>query len=227
VIRLYVACEGATEEEFVTKILKPHLFPLGINTFATQVGTPRKRTFAPLRKGGGGWKYWEKDLRRLLRSRADDVRVTTMFDLYGLPAHFPGLDRFGHDSNTNQRCEALETALAEHLDDRRFVPYLQRHEFEALVLCALPELRKYLDAQDDLVGLDKLLKEIGRLPPEEIDDGPTTAPSKRLNRIPGYKKEIHGPQALESAGLATLRGSCPRFNIWVTRLETLNREPIA
>jgi hypothetical protein len=66
--------------------------------------------------------------------------VTTLFDLYGLPKDFPGLDEHQADKDTNRRCDALQATLGQEFDDPRFIPYLQRHEFEALVLASLPSL---------------------------------------------------------------------------------------
>ncbi len=221
-IRLHVACEGHTEQEVVERLIEPHLRARDVFVFATTVGTPRERTSRPLRKGGGAWKYWKGDLQRLLASREPNLRVTTMFDLYGLPRGFPGRDELGSIADTNRRCSELERALADEIGDQRFIPYLQRHELEALVLCAARELRRVLDAPEDLRGLDELLVEIEGLSPEEVDDGPESAPSKRLrHHVPGYRKALHGPQALGFAGLGAVRARCPRFDAWLTRLESL------
>jgi hypothetical protein len=79
-----------------------------------------------------------------------------------------------------QRCARLEAALAREFDDPRLIPYLQRHEFEALVLASLPLLRGLLDARDDLLGLEALAAELSQQSPEDVNDDRETAPSKRL-----------------------------------------------
>lgn len=113
---------------------------------------------------------------------------------------------WGVDGNTVRRCESLEQALGETIGDRRLLPYLQRHEFEALVLAALASLREALDAEDDLEGVDALASEIAGTAPEDVNDGDDTAPSKRLQRhVPGYRKTLHGPLATSGTGLAALR----------------------
>jgi hypothetical protein len=60
--------------------------------------------------------------------------------------------------------------------------------------------------------------------PELINQGATTAPSKRLAQvIPNYNKSKI-PLAsliLEKIGLAKIREKCPHFNQWITRLENL------
>jgi len=226
-MRLFVIVEGQTEEAFVSQLLAPHLLSYGLYAYATIVGTPKRRGSAPLRKGGGDWPRWQRDIRRVLgEQRKADVRVTTLFDLYGLPSGFPGLAEHQPDRDTIRRCEKLEAALATAFADWRLIPYLQRHEFEALVLAALPSVRSLLDAEDDLAGVDALAQDIAGMAPEDIDDGRDTAPSKRLlAHVPSYRKTIHGPLAVGDVGLAALRARCPRLDGWLARLEALPTEP--
>ncbi|MEZ4471977.1 MAG: DUF4276 family protein [bacterium] len=131
-----------------------------------------------------------------------------------------GLTEHGADRDTSRRCAVLEEALRVQVGDRRFLPYLQRHEFEALVLASLSALRGLLDARDDLSGLTTLEGQLGDAPPEDVNDGPDTAPSKRLlQHLGGYSKTLHGPLALADTGLVRLRERCPRFDTWVRQLE--------
>ena len=58
--------------------------------------------------------------------------------------------------------------------------------------------------------------------PEEINEGRTTAPSKRiLQAFPGYQKTLHGPLAARELGLTSMRAACLHFNQWVSALEAL------
>jgi hypothetical protein len=220
--RLYALVEGQTEAEFMKQVLASHLQSLDIWLYPIIVETSHEAS-GRKRRGGGHWKHWKRDLMRLRAQQAgSDVRITTMFDLYGLPADFPCLAQHSTNADTTARANALEIALAEAVNDPRFIPYIQRHEFETLVLAALNELRKLLDARDDLAGLDQLMALIQGTAPEDVNDGAQTAPSKRLEAlIAGYRKTVHGPPAVASAGLTALRTSCPRFGAWVTRLEAL------
>jgi Domain of unknown function (DUF4276) len=60
------------------------------------------------------------------------------------------------------------------------------------------------------------------LTPEEVNDGPMTAPSKRIGACArGFRKTIHGLDGVKSIGLARLRAACPRFEGWMTQLEQL------
>ena len=55
--------------------------------------------------------------------------------------------------------------------------------------------------------------------PEEIDDSPLTAPSKRIERlVAGYQKPLVGTQAALAIGLGTIRTVCPHFDAWLERL---------
>jgi hypothetical protein len=221
-IRLYVVVEGQTEEAFVKHILAPHLFAHDVLAVPKIVTTRRDRiTGRILGRGGGHWTHWRKDIRRFFLDGSADARFSTLFDLYGLPDDFPRLAEHATCTDTLQRVALLEQAIADDLDDYRLVPYIQRHEFEALVLAGLDQLRSILDAQD-LGGLDALSREVGGTAPEDVDDGAHTAPSKRLFRhIPSYQKTVHGPLVVDGVGLARLRAACPRLDGWIQRLEQL------
>lgn len=170
-------------------------------------------------RGGGRWSHWLRDLKRLLGEHSG--RFTTMFDLYGLPDDFPSLQACSSIVDTVVRASALEKAMADIVDDWRLIPYIQRHEFETLVLSGLQELGDLLEG-DDLTGLGELRAAVGAAPPEDINDGRETAPSKRLERfVPGYRKTVHGPLVLEACGVAKLVKRCPRFGEWVARLEAI------
>lgn len=218
--RLFVLVEGQSEETFVKSVLAPHLAGFGLEVRALVVTTSRE-LHGRKHKGGGGWTQWLRDLKRLTGEQ--DGRFTTMFDLYGLPDDFPHLTECASIADTVKRAAELEAAMAKAADDWRLIPYLQRHEFESLVLALLDPLAELLE-DEELKGLQALRQDIGSAGPEDINDGPDTAPSKRIQRfIPSYRKTVHGPLALESGGLATLRQQCPRFGEWLTRLERLGK----
>ena len=63
--------------------------------------------------------------------------------------------------------------------------------------------------------------------PELIDDGPETAPSKRIIcRLQQYEsdKPTVGVQAAERIGLPEIRRKCPHFAQWRERLEGLGTQ---
>ena len=56
--------------------------------------------------------------------------------------------------------------------------------------------------------------------PEEINDSPVTAPSKRIQElVPRYQKPLLGSRAALEIGLAAIRRECPHFDNWLKELE--------
>jgi hypothetical protein len=167
-------------------------------------------------------------MSRLLLSEdpSPDAVFSTMLDLYALPPSFPGWKAANEQNSWRDRVSVLEEAFKADLGDPRFVPYIQAHEFEALLYCDLGELAKRIDGSAS--GLAKLQREIGGMEPEEIDGGQTTAPSKRIiKHVPIYAraKVRVGAPAAAAIGLPTLREKCPRFDQWIASLEALGDRP--
>ncbi len=222
-IRLHFIVEGQTEETFVNRVLCPHLATLFIWTKARCVMTSRKR----------GVKY-RGGIRRYAQAKSDinawitedqnpDARFTTMFDLYHLPTDFPGYKGAAQISDPYRRVRALEDALSKDISDSRLIPYVQLHEFEALLLSDPQKL----DAQfsDRSTGIQRLVEVVSTFDsPELINDGESTAPSKRITDvIPEYagRKVAAGPIVAEKIGLPTLRLKCEHFGGWLSSLEAL------
>lgn len=56
--------------------------------------------------------------------------------------------------------------------------------------------------------------------PEDINNSPMTAPSKRLiAAIPGYNKVVYGSILAELIGIDKIRSKCPLFDEWIETLE--------
>jgi len=219
-VRLYVTTEGQTERKFAEEVLVPHLANYNIEVKARVVLTNRK-----LGKRGGIMDYDKirGDLHRLmLEDQGGEARFTTMIDLYALPNAFPGWAEARMQTHPPDRIAVLENSLGADIEDQRFLPYIQLHEFEALLYCDLSQLQKRITGSEP--GLTKLTKEVKNIPPEEINDGTITAPSKRIIRhvpIYGKSKVRVGAPAAAAIGLPTLRKKCPHFNSWINTLESL------
>ena len=63
-----------------------------------------------------------------------------MLDLYALPSNFPQFGEAQKKPDPCQKVKHLETALFDDINDPRFIPYIQMHEFEALMLSDPSEL---------------------------------------------------------------------------------------
>jgi hypothetical protein len=235
-IRLNMIVEGQTEETFVRDILAEHLFPFQVYPSARMVETGRKRILGA-REGGkrvfrGGMTTYQKarkDICRWIKQEegSRQVYVTTMFDLYALPEDFPGFWEAMANATPELRVEALEDAFRKDIDFPRFMPYIQLHEFEALVLAAPATIAPQFQMRESNRAIKDLVKLVESCPPEEIDDGEQTAPSKRIIRlIPEYAgvKSSAGPQIVQAIGLRKIRGMCPHFDRWVSQLEGLGAQ---
>lgn len=224
-IRLYVTVEGQAEKEFADKALKPHLAGFAIDVRPRVVVTNRK-----LGKRGGILDFAKirGDLVRLMKQDTHaEARFTTMVDLYALPSEFPGWKEALKKSVPLDRVKVLEMALAKEFGESRFLPFIQLHEFEALLFCDLDELQRRI--ADSASGIKDLRAEVGNTAPEDINEGATTSPSKRIIRhVPIYErnKVRVGAPAAVAIGLNILRNRCPHFGDWLARLESLGRLPI-
>ena len=84
-----------------------------------------------------------------------------MFDLYALPNDFPKFEEAKKCADVYRKVEVLEEAFKEDIGDYRFLPYIQLHEFEALILSKPEELLyEYFEYEDEVKKLVELLEEI-------------------------------------------------------------------
>lgn len=222
-IRLHIIAEGQTEEEFVKSILTEHLGNYKISTDVHRITTNPK-----FKKRGGSVSYEkiEKDIKLWLKQdQKPDARFTTMVDLYALPNDFPDFNQARKTSDPYQKVKQLEEALGKEINDPRFIPYIQLHEFEALILSDPSKFKSQFPEYENEV--QKLLEICEKFDsPELIDDGVATAPSKRIiELIPVYKgsKPSAGSLISNKIGLQKIREKCPHFNQWITKLEGLTQ----
>jgi hypothetical protein len=58
--------------------------------------------------------------------------------------------------------------------------------------------------------------------PEEINNNPKTAPSKRILKIyPKYQKVTDGIMISQKIGIEKMRQKCTHFNDWITSMEKI------
>jgi hypothetical protein len=221
-IRLHITAEGQTEQNFTKKILTPHLAEYHIFTDARCVLTSKDKRAAKEYRGGLlSYEKAKNDILAWVKEDChEDCRFTTMFDLYALPDDFPGHTEARTKSDPYERIKILEERMAADISDRRFVPYIQLYEFEALILADPQQLDwEYLEHD---VAIQNLISMVGVQNPELINDGRETAPSKRiLKEIPEYDKATASVSVAGKIGLPVLRNKCKHFHEWVSRLENL------
>ena len=214
--KVLIYVEGQTEEGFVNQLLAPHLVPMGVGVIPTLAKTRRTKSGPDFKGGITSYQRTRRDILRLLGDTSAAM-VTTMIDCYGLPRDFPG--RSSLPAGSCYDCvDYLEREFKKDIGDPRLVPYYQLHEFEAMVFVD-PEVAARALLQPDRAEQLARIRSSFRSP-EEIDDGPTTAPSKRLQSVfPAYQKPLHGPLVTRRTGLAAIRAACEHFAQWLTLLE--------
>lgn len=220
-IRLHVTAEGQTEQAFIKELLANHLSSFNVFADARCVLTSKdKRAAMEYRGGLLNYEKARKDLMAWIKTdNHPECRFTTMFDLYALPDDFPEYNA-SRTLSPYDRVRTLEKAMADDIDDYRFIPYIQLHEFESLILSDPRALDcEYLEHEKPI---DNLISMVGGENPELINDGAQTAPSKRiLQEIPEYDKVTAGVSVAKMIGLKKLREKCRHFNDWLTLLETI------
>ncbi len=182
------------------------------------------------RGGLVNYEHLARDLTLWMKQdQNEDSWFTTMFDFYALPANFPSLETLHPALDAPRRVAALEASLHRDIEARltglpvaqRFIPYMQSHEFEAL-LFADPEafLEAFPDSQQAVKRLSAIRAKFPN--PEDINDNRLTAPSKRiLGLLPDYQKPVAGLLIAQRIGLTAIQAVCPHFNAWITRLLAL------
>ena len=220
-VRLNILVEGPTEETFVRTLLSPALAAHGVYAAARSVETASRHGI----HFRGGLSRYPKVKRDLGHWLAEDrtAYLTTMFDLYRLPADFPGFVEARRLADPYQKARLIEATLAGDIADPRFIPHVQLHEFEGLLFSEVGQI----DAVLHTLGAPSRIKDLAKIragfdSPEEINDGEDTAPSKRIVTFyPSYDKVVLGSLIAERIGLAKMRAECRHFDAWMATLENL------
>ena len=205
-IRLAIVVEGPTEEEFVDKVLANHLRAKGVEP------TPI------LPEGRGGDIKVDRLVPTFVKLTSNYNYVTSLVDFYGF--------RDKGDDTPKELEQRIHQVVCGKIqrswNESQLFVYVQRHEFEALLFSDVSIFGEvfYDPSNSRLEALRAIRNRFST--PEDINDSRDTAPSKRIGRlIPGYDKRVNGPELAEKMGLAVIREECPRFNKWLTRLESL------
>ncbi|MDI6792974.1 MAG: DUF4276 family protein [bacterium] len=215
--KVHILVEGPTEEAFVKGMLKPHLAPHNIWVNPVIVTTKRLKSGPNFKGGITSYERVRDDVRRLLGDTSASL-VTTLIDYYGLPPEFPGQ---AHATGTpHQKVALVETAFGANINHGKFRPYLSLHEFEALLFSSPPDIARTLNEPTKTTDLQRIRSAFST--PEDINDNPATAPSRRIiGHFPRYNKVLFGSLIARRIGLEHIRRECPHFNDWVSRLEQI------
>ena len=143
--------------------------------------------------------------------------VTSLVDFYG----FRGKGDRTVDELEEHLAQEIQKKVSSGWDQRKVIPYVQKHEFEGLLFSDVSAFSVMP------VATGPLVEELGEVRssfpnPEDINDNADTAPSKRIKSIvPGYQKVVDGTLIARETGLDAIRAECPRFAEWLAKLESL------
>jgi len=218
-VAVYIVVEGQTEQTFVREVLAPEMGYKGIFLHPALIGKPGHK--------GGDIRFERArgDIGRFLKQRSNTY-ISTMFDYFRLESNWPGNVNIQGSPTAIKKAERIEDAtfvkikelFPDHNVEGRFVPYIEMHEFEALLFSEVSILANKIGVSP--AEVEDILHEYGE--PEEIDDGSDTSPSKRLISLNNsYRKVAMGKTISEAIGIPTIREKCPHFDKWLTRLEQL------
>lgn len=206
--RLVFIVEGDTEVIFINDVIIPYLYNLGFNNpmNAQTIITNRKQH----NKGGViNYEYLKNDINRVLAQ--GNVIITTFIDFFRLPTNFPN---FTTDSKL---INEIEDGISIDFDNNKnLIPYIQRHELEALMFIKKDGFELVIDVEDKLLLIENIIEEYSN--PEDINGNPENAPSKRLERIFKYDKVADSEIIFGMLDIQTMIDKCPRFNNWINTI---------
>lgn len=211
--RLNIVVEGQTEQSFVNEVLAPYLRSKGLFSISPVLIRTSKT-------GHGGfvnYGHLHNTIKGLLSNPNDKhLVVSTFVDFFRIPVNMPNYSEAMTKGDNSQKAEALQTALDNSIADRRFIPYIQLHEFEALLFSNNKGF-EYLWEDGLSARTREVVEEFEN--PEDINSSPETAPSKRLLAINRkYDKVLEGNLIALEVGINDMLDKCPRFAKWVTCL---------
>lgn len=220
-IRVHIICEGQTEETFIKNLLYEPFLSKNICLYPSLIGKPGHK---------GGLVNFNRLLVDIRNRLLGDVNsyCTTFFDYYGLKEDFPGKSESANYESIEEKADVICRKLIEQLGAsiepnamKKFIPYVQMHEFEGLLFSDPHKFATGICEVDLSMEFQRIRNQFET--PETINDNRLSAPSKRiLSLFPKYEKPIYGSLAALDIGLDTIREECKLFNNWLNQLENLS-----
>ncbi len=213
--RLRIVTEGGTEETFVNEILRPHLFEKQI----FDVAGLRIQTSQGHKGGFVNYQHLKNDVTRILKE--SNVVVSTFVDFFRIPTSMPDYELMTQAVKADQKIEILENGLTKDINHPNFVPYIQKFEFEALLFSNNQGFSRMYNEPSIASATQAIIDQYDN--PEEINNHPNTAPSKRIQKIfeahgMNYNKIFEGNLIALEIGIHTILEKCPRFRAWIEKL---------
>lgn len=221
--RLAILVEGPTEYKAIKELFYNVFIGRGLFIEPIIVQTNRSRSG---KKSSGGYTTYSKIRKEILRLLDSFDYVSTFFDYYGLNENFPCYLKSLSESDIYKKVEIVEDAFAVDIKQRKFIPYIQLHEFESLLYSDISGFaEEYFDDLQKVQEINKIIQEFPN--PEEINNSVEAAPSQRIKKIFGehqFKKTSNGINIVKTIGLETLLAKCKHFKEWYLKLESIVEE---
>ncbi len=223
--RICVICEGQTEEMFVSSVLAPRFCDLNLflegQTVATSVG----------HKGGAlNYARIKGHIEKILKNQ-DQPCVTTLVDLYQLGTDFPDFNK-AMNLPLPKKLTCLTDAWHKDIiqstgcQPERFLPYIQAHEFEALLFSDVTAITETSEQWQKATKELQAIKDKAESP-EYINNTAETKPTAHFKRLlprPSYKKVRHGSIIMQKIGLNVIEQECHFFAEWVKNIRNFSKE---
>lgn len=155
--------------------------------------------------------------------------ITTLFDLYKLDRNFPGFSAAQALPDLAQRlavpCQRFHADIVAEAGCQpgRFIPCIQRYEFEALLFSDVQTLAGMEPGWKAAVTALAAARDAAESP-EHINDRPESKPAAHLQRElanPSYRKRRHGLIAARKIGLAKIEAGWAFFAAWLAHIRGL------
>ena len=206
--RMIIICEGPTEQEFCKDVLT--------NYFMTKNISIECPTIKHSNGGIVSWNTLKKQI--IMHLNEGDCFVTLLIDYYRIKDsyNFPGWIDSKNITNIYDRMHFLFDKMSLDLDEElrpRFIPYIQLHEFEALLFSDNSGFEYYFN-EKEYRKTAEIISSFNN--PEDINSSPDGAPSKRLLAIKhDYNKVLEGNLIALEIGIDAILVRCPGFASWI------------
>lgn len=223
---LHILCEGPTEDQFVSDVLSDYLQSFSIICKHQKLLTNKQKKCTG---GISSYAQVKRDLTLMFKQFRDNENeehwFTTMFDLYKLPNDFPCYAT--NITDIYVKIQHIETAFYDDINNSHFIPYIQLHEYEALVFAGLDYLKDEYPNSERMKKIVEQLKSLLQSKhnnPELINT--QKSPSKyiidSLDGLHKYNKPKSGSAIAAKVGILKLKEQCRHFREWIEKLEKLS-----
>jgi hypothetical protein len=210
--RIAISVEGPTEMEFCKKVLTPFFRNHNIEMIPVTICTSKDKCGRKHKGGNVTVPRIKSEVSKLLPSHD---YVTTFYDFYGFA------------KRPTDNIEELEKILFELFSNTKFIPYIQKYEFETFMFSDPEYFHECFGEEKITVKMKQMIKK-SQDDIESINDSPHTAPSKRIEALfedigEYYDKVFYGEGIASDIGLDSIRKRAKRFNSWIEKIIILGQ----